>query len=224
MTTLHKVEWKGESMRDVIGNALRYLGTFGELSNTEQVVAVIDEEMCINCGKCYMTCNDSGYQQLSRCYSCTIALGVAACKRSSPAVDKNADAKMGAFLTSVGSDSNALYFCLQAIEFDPETHLPTITDACTGCTLCLSVCPIIDCIKMVSRTTPYEPKRGLPLAVNPGGNILPFGLGNSSAESSGCPQKFARAVWMPWCCLASHLNLKAFLFVFRHQILPIPKA
>uniref|UniRef100_A0A3Q1MHR8 Dihydropyrimidine dehydrogenase [NADP(+)] n=1 Tax=Bos taurus TaxID=9913 RepID=A0A3Q1MHR8_BOVIN len=104
------------SVKDVIGKALQYLGTYGELNNTEQVVAVIDEEMCINCGKCYMTCNDSGYQ---------------------------------------------------AIQFDPETHLPTVTDTCTGCTLCLSVCPIIDCIKMVSRTTPYEPKRGLPLAVNP---------------------------------------------------------
>lgn len=29
---------------------------------SSQVQAVIDEEMCINCGKCYMTCNDSGYQ------------------------------------------------------------------------------------------------------------------------------------------------------------------
>uniref|UniRef100_A0A8C0Q8K9 Dihydropyrimidine dehydrogenase [NADP(+)] n=1 Tax=Canis lupus familiaris TaxID=9615 RepID=A0A8C0Q8K9_CANLF len=103
------------TIKDVIGKALQYLGAFGELSNLEQVVAMIDEEMCINCGKCYMTCNDSGYQ---------------------------------------------------AIQFDPETHLPTVTDSCTGCTLCLSVCPIIDCIKMVSRTTPYEPKRGLPLAVN----------------------------------------------------------
>lgn len=27
-----------------------------------QVQALIDEEMCINCGKCYMTCSDSGYQ------------------------------------------------------------------------------------------------------------------------------------------------------------------
>lgn len=52
--------------------------------------------MCINCGKCYMACNDSGYQ---------------------------------------------------AIKFDPQTHIPTVTDDCTGCTLCLSVCPIIDCIK-----------------------------------------------------------------------------
>ncbi|KAJ7332492.1 hypothetical protein JRQ81_014672 [Phrynocephalus forsythii] len=104
------------AVKDIIGKALRYIGTYGELSNTEQVVALIDEEMCINCGKCYMTCNDAGYQ---------------------------------------------------AIQFDPEIHLPTVTDSCTGCTLCLSVCPIIDCIRMVSRTTPYEPKRGLPLAVNP---------------------------------------------------------
>uniref|UniRef100_A0A8C5QTU7 Dihydropyrimidine dehydrogenase [NADP(+)] n=1 Tax=Leptobrachium leishanense TaxID=445787 RepID=A0A8C5QTU7_9ANUR len=104
------------AVKDVIGRALQYIGSFGELNIQEHVVALIDEEMCINCGKCYMTCNDSGYQ---------------------------------------------------AIEFDPETHLPTVNDNCTGCTLCFSVCPIIDCIKMVTRTTPYEPKRGLPLTVNP---------------------------------------------------------
>uniref|UniRef100_A0A4W5REM9 Dihydropyrimidine dehydrogenase b n=1 Tax=Hucho hucho TaxID=62062 RepID=A0A4W5REM9_9TELE len=56
---------------------------------------------------------------------------------------------------------------LQAITFDPETHFPVITDSCTGCTLCLSICPIIDCIKMVTRPTLYVPKRGLPQAVNP---------------------------------------------------------
>ncbi|CAB1317659.1 unnamed protein product [Coregonus sp. 'balchen'] len=55
----------------------------------------------------------------------------------------------------------------QAITFDPETHFPVITDSCTDCTLCLSVCPIIDCIKMVTRPILYVPKRGLPQAVNP---------------------------------------------------------
>ncbi|KAM9326309.1 dihydropyrimidine dehydrogenase [NADP(+)] [Gastrophryne carolinensis] len=104
------------AVKDIIGRALQYIGSYGELNIREHVVALIDEEMCINCGKCYMTCNDSGYQ---------------------------------------------------AIEFDPVTHLPTVTDNCTGCTLCYSVCPIIDCIKMVTRTTPYVPKRGLPLTVNP---------------------------------------------------------
>ncbi|XP_030629124.1 dihydropyrimidine dehydrogenase [NADP(+)] [Chanos chanos] len=104
------------AVKDVIARALKHIGAYQELNNKEQVQALIDEEMCINCGKCYMTCNDSGYQ---------------------------------------------------AIKFDPETHLPVITDSCTGCTLCLSVCPIIDCIKMVTRTTPYIPKRGLPQVVNP---------------------------------------------------------
>ncbi|XP_065834475.1 dihydropyrimidine dehydrogenase [NADP(+)]-like isoform X2 [Oscarella lobularis] len=99
-------------VNDIIGRALPFIGTYNDLDNTQQAVALIDEEMCINCGKCYMTCNDSGYQ---------------------------------------------------AITFDAERHLPHVTDDCTGCTLCVSVCPIIDCIKMVQRTTPYEPRRGVPL-------------------------------------------------------------
>ncbi|KAL5022059.1 hypothetical protein ScPMuIL_001214 [Solemya velum] len=100
------------AIAEMIGKALSMIGDYGDMDNTEQVVALIDEGMCINCGKCYMTCNDSGYQ---------------------------------------------------AITFDPETHLPFVTDDCTGCTLCLSVCPIIDCIRMKPRTTPYSPNRGVPV-------------------------------------------------------------
>ena len=98
--------------QDQVGLALPRIGAYNDLDNTQQVVAIIDEDMCINCGKCYMVCNDSGYQ---------------------------------------------------AITFDPETHLPTVTPDCTGCTLCLSVCPIIDCITMVKKDDPYKPRRGIPL-------------------------------------------------------------
>ena len=102
------------SVQDVIGRALDKIGNYTDLDNKQQMVALIDEEMCTNCGKCYMTCNDSGYQ---------------------------------------------------AITFDAKTHLPHVTKDCTGCTLCVSVCPIIDCIKMVERTTPYKPKRGTELVL-----------------------------------------------------------
>ncbi|CAH3165814.1 unnamed protein product [Porites lobata] len=101
-------------IKDVIGAALSRIGTYGDLDNRQQVVALIDEDLCINCGKCYMTCNDCGYQ---------------------------------------------------AITFDAKTHLPHVTEDCTGCTLCFSVCPVIDCIKMVPREGPYKPSRGVPLAV-----------------------------------------------------------
>jgi dihydropyrimidine dehydrogenase (NADP+) len=69
--------------------------------------------MCVNCGSCYTSCNDAGYQ---------------------------------------------------SITFDPVTHVPEIVnDDCTGCTLCLSVCPINDCITMVPRDGPYIPDRAVPL-------------------------------------------------------------
>jgi dihydropyrimidine dehydrogenase (NADP+) len=99
------------SVKSQVGRSLKRITDYMQLNNKEQVVAIIDNELCINCGKCYMTCNDSGYQ---------------------------------------------------SIKFDKETHLPTVTDDCTGCTLCLSVCPIPDCITMIPRTTPYIPIRGLP--------------------------------------------------------------
>ncbi|KAL6074278.1 Dihydropyrimidine dehydrogenase [NADP(+)] [Balamuthia mandrillaris] len=100
------------TIQDVLGTALPRIGAYGQLNNKEQAVAIIDEDKCINCGKCYMTCNDSGYQ---------------------------------------------------AIRFDAKTHIPTITDDCTGCTLCVSVCPIPDCITMVPRSTAYVPDRGIPV-------------------------------------------------------------
>uniref|UniRef100_A0A182XLU9 Dihydropyrimidine dehydrogenase [NADP(+)] n=1 Tax=Anopheles quadriannulatus TaxID=34691 RepID=A0A182XLU9_ANOQN len=98
-------------VKDVLGGALPRIGDYKKLDNTKQVVALIDDDLCINCGKCYMTCADSGYQ---------------------------------------------------AIEFDPVTHLPHVNDDCTGCNLCLSVCPIIDCISMVPKKIPHVIKRGRP--------------------------------------------------------------
>ncbi|CAG9819353.1 unnamed protein product [Phaedon cochleariae] len=108
--TLNKMSYV-PSVEDIIGRALPKIGAYKELDNTKQVVALIDDDMCINCGKCYMACNDSGYQ---------------------------------------------------AIHFDPETHIPSVNEDCTGCTMCLSVCPVIDCITMVPKTIPHVVKRGKP--------------------------------------------------------------
>jgi dihydropyrimidine dehydrogenase (NADP+) len=103
------------AVSDLIGRAVPKIGAWYELApvGEQQVVAVIDPDLCINCGKCYMTCNDTGYQ---------------------------------------------------AIDFDAETHVPEVNADCTGCTLCHSVCPVIDCIEMVPREDKYVPHRGIPFA------------------------------------------------------------
>ncbi|KAK5973245.1 Dihydropyrimidine dehydrogenase [NADP(+)] [Trichostrongylus colubriformis] len=53
------------TIQEVIGSALPRIGPYVTLDNQLQKVALIDDDMCINCGKCYMTCNDSGYQAIS---------------------------------------------------------------------------------------------------------------------------------------------------------------
>jgi len=102
------------SVKDITGISLQYIGTYKKLDNAKQVVALIDDDLCINCGKCYMACADSGYQ---------------------------------------------------AIAFDSKTHRAHVTDDCTGCNLCLSVCPVIDCISMVPKKIPHVIKRGTAIKV-----------------------------------------------------------
>uniref|UniRef100_A0A1I8BYP7 dihydropyrimidine dehydrogenase (NADP(+)) n=1 Tax=Meloidogyne hapla TaxID=6305 RepID=A0A1I8BYP7_MELHA len=103
---------KVPKIKDMIGTALDKVGAYNDLDNSQQVVALIDDDLCINCGKCYMTCNDSGYQ---------------------------------------------------AITFDKDSHLARVNEEnCTGCTLCHSVCPIPDCIKMVPKQIPHRINRGIP--------------------------------------------------------------
>lgn len=48
----------------------------------------------------------------------------------------------------------------QAIRFHPDTHLPQVTQDCTGCGLCVSVCPVIDCITMVNKSDVHVVDRG----------------------------------------------------------------
>eukprot|EP01062_Namystynia_karyoxenos_P077473 TRINITY_DN7809_c0_g1_i1.p1 TRINITY_DN7809_c0_g1~~TRINITY_DN7809_c0_g1_i1.p1 ORF type:complete len:1099 (+),score=356.14 TRINITY_DN7809_c0_g1_i1:120-3299(+) len=109
------------TVNDIVGLALDGIGSFADLlalAPHNQSIAVVNDDLCINCGKCMMTCNDTGYQ---------------------------------------------------AIRFDAKTHQPFITDSCTGCTLCVSVCPVPDCITMIPRdqksrpqNPEYNPSRGIP--------------------------------------------------------------
>lgn len=53
---------------------------------------VIDDDVCLKCGRCYLTCADNGYQ---------------------------------------------------AFRFDDHTKVPELIESkCTGCALCVAVCPV----------------------------------------------------------------------------------
>merc|ERR1719267_15414 len=53
------------TLAELLGSSVDRLVDHSEMSRKEQVVAVIVEELCIQCGKCYMTCNDNAYQAIT---------------------------------------------------------------------------------------------------------------------------------------------------------------
>lgn len=52
-------------VRDLVGLGLEHVKTYSELNNREQVIAYVDPDLCLNCGKCFSTCNDNGYQAIT---------------------------------------------------------------------------------------------------------------------------------------------------------------
>ncbi|XP_025414700.1 dihydropyrimidine dehydrogenase [NADP(+)] isoform X2 [Sipha flava] len=80
---------EGTAVERAVGRALTAVGAYKSLDNRAQVVALVNEDSCVNCGKCYMACNDSGYQAIAMdplthtvrvqpdsCTGCTLCLTV----------------------------------------------------------------------------------------------------------------------------------------------------
>lgn len=88
---------KVKSLQDELGRALNRIGAWGELDPDfkQHVVAVVNEDLCVNCGRCYMACNDAGYQAITfdpqshiphviddLCTGCHICVDVSCCVTS----------------------------------------------------------------------------------------------------------------------------------------------
>ena len=98
-------------LNDLLGDKQKLIHHITEMDITAQQFPVVEEDLCVNCGKCYLTCLDSGYQ---------------------------------------------------AITFNEKTHKPVITKDCTGCGLCVAVCPIPGALLFYDRPgeMEYFPNRG----------------------------------------------------------------
>jgi len=54
-----------ESVQDFIGKALENVVDPSNLSHERQAISVIDQEKCVGCGQCYLTCRDGAAQAIS---------------------------------------------------------------------------------------------------------------------------------------------------------------
>jgi len=102
---------KVPKLNDLLGDKQKLIHHITDMDQKAQQFPFIDEDLCVNCGKCYLTCLDSAYQ---------------------------------------------------AITFNEVSHKPQITKDCTGCGLCVAVCPVPGAIIFKDRPVEYEyfPNRG----------------------------------------------------------------
>ena len=99
------------SIDEVSGLATPKVSDWKHLNLNYVAKAVIDQDACIKCGRCYIACEDTSHQAI----------------------------------TSLK---------------DGERHFEVIDEECVGCNLCVSVCPVENCITMEQMTEGVDPRTG----------------------------------------------------------------
>ncbi len=102
------------SLGDFIGLAVPKLTDWQYLNLNYVVKARIDQDLCIKCGRCHITCEDTAHQAITA-------------------------------------------------SKDGLRHFQVIDEECVGCNLCVSVCPIENCITLEELTEGIDPRTGRPI-------------------------------------------------------------
>ena len=114
-------DWMDEksyaSVDDFIGQATPNVTDWQYLNLNYVTKAVIDQDKCIQCGRCHVVCEDTSHQAITQ-------------------------------------------------QKEGIRHFEVIDEECVGCNLCVSVCPVDDCITMEQLTTGTDPRTNTKIATD----------------------------------------------------------
>jgi dihydropyrimidine dehydrogenase (NAD+) subunit PreA len=99
------------SVGEIVGKAVPSVTDWQYLNLNHVDKAYIDQDLCIQCGRCHIVCEDTSHQAITA--------------------------------TRNG-----------------KRHFEVIDAECVGCNLCVSVCPVVDCITMRPMTSGTDPRTG----------------------------------------------------------------
>lgn len=104
-----------KSVNDIVGLATPNVKSWQQLNLNFISKAVIDQELCIQCGRCHVVCEDTSHQAITE-------------------------------------------------SLNGKRHFEVKDDECVGCNLCVSVCPVTDCISMQQQTTGVDERTNKPIS------------------------------------------------------------
>lgn len=111
-------DWMDEQgysqVSDIVGKATPNVKDWKNLNLNYISKAVIDQDLCIQCGRCHVVCEDTSHQAITAMV-------------------------------------------------DGKRHFEVIDEECVGCNLCVSVCPVVDCISMEQVTEGMDVRTGKPI-------------------------------------------------------------
>ncbi len=102
------------SVDELVGKAVPSVTDWQYLNLNYVEKAVIDQDLCIKCGRCHIVCEDASHQAITK--------SINGCR-----------------------------------------HFEVIDEECVGCNLCVSVCPVDNCITMQRLTHGVDPRTGRPI-------------------------------------------------------------
>jgi dihydropyrimidine dehydrogenase (NAD+) subunit PreA len=127
------------NIADFAGASVKNITDWGNLDLNYKVVAEIDPKKCINCGLCYIACEDGCHQSIK--------------------IDRVTEAE---FLKTVGQQ-DLRTFVSGTHQYvhgagDGFVNMFSIKqDTCVGCNMCSLVCPVHGCISMIEVDTGKSP-------------------------------------------------------------------
>jgi dihydropyrimidine dehydrogenase (NAD+) subunit PreA len=100
-----------KSVKELVGRAVPSVTDWQFLNLNYVVKARIDQDLCIQCGRCHIVCEDASHQAITH-------------------------------------------------TVNGQRRFEVIDEECVGCNLCVSVCPVVDCITMERLTTGVDSRTG----------------------------------------------------------------